>query len=108
MRRQRLETPAAAVAHEVLAVRFHRPARLGQVGAGIGHAQHAAAQRQGVLDAAGDPRSGVGPDGHAIDHDLRLVLRSAVDCRRLVDRIGLPVDPDPHVAGGPRLFPERS
>ena len=107
MRRKRLEAPPATVADEVLAVRFHRPLRLGHVVAGIDHAQHAAAQRQGVFHAAGDPRAGVGANRHAIDHHLDVVLPPPVDLRRLVDGVGLPVDANPHVARRPRLFPQR-
>ena len=79
VRRERLEAPPATVADEVLAVRFHWPARLRHVVARMRHAQHAAPQRQGVLDAAGDPRAGVGADRHAVDHHLDVVLPPAVD-----------------------------
>ena len=107
MRRKRLETPPATVAHEVLAVRLDLPSRFRHVVARMGHPQHAAAERQGVFHGAGDPRSGVGANRHAVDHHLDVVPSPAVDLRRLIDRVGPPIDANPHVAGRAGLFPER-
>ncbi len=107
MRRKRLEAPTATVAGKVLAMGIDRPLRLGSIGARVGHAEHAPAQRQGVLDAVGDARPGVAANDHAIDHHLDRVMPPAVDRRRLVDRVGLAVDPQPHVARAAKLLEKR-
>ena len=87
VRRERLEAAAATVAGEMLAVNLGPPVRLGHVVGRIGDVQHALAQRQRVLDAAGDARAGVGPNDDAVDHHFDQVLAAAIDRRRLVDRI---------------------
>ncbi len=107
VRRERLETPPATIAHKMLTVGLGGPLRLGHVVAGIDHAEHAAAQRQRVFHAAGDTRAGVGANRHAVDYHFDVVLAPSVDRRRLVDGVGLAVDADADVARRPRLFPQR-
>ena len=106
VRRQQLEASPALLAGEVLAVDFDRPVGFRHVVARLGHVQHAAPLGQGVLHAAGDTAAAVGPDGHAVDDHFDAMLPPPVDLRRLVERVGLAVDPHADVSAGPHFFPE--
>ncbi len=79
VRLERLETAAALVAGEMLAVDSNLPARLGHIVVWIRDVHHAFAKRERVFDAAGDAGAGVGPNDDAVDHDFDNVLAAAVD-----------------------------
>ena len=98
VRIERVEAAAAFFAGQVLAVNAHRPARLGHVVVRMGDVHHAFAQRERVLDAAGDARAGIGPHDDAVDDHFDRVLAAAVDRRRLVERMRFAVDPHADVA----------
>src|SRR4029453_9305297 len=107
MRRQWLEAAAALTAGEVLAVDDRFPAVLGHVLLHAGDVHDAFAEGERVFDGAGDSRSGVSLDNHAVDDDLNLVLAAAIDRGHFVERVARAVDADAVVTGGAKLVPQR-
>ena len=107
VRRQRLKTASAAFAGQVLAVRADRPTGLGHVVQDLCDADHTFAQRQRILDAVGNPRPGVGADDDPIDDDFDVVLATAVNLGRRLERVRDAVDADPDVASRADFVPQR-
>src|SRR5262249_29391640 len=75
-----LETPAAAVAGEVLAVPFHLPLWFVPILVHVGHVEHTPAQVKTRFDGVRQPAALAVPDNDTVYHDLDLVFAAMVDC----------------------------
>ena len=106
MRRQRIETTAAAGAGKMLAVLNRFPMLLGNFFLGLGDMQDAFSNRQRRLYAVGDSRAGFLFHNQTIDHNLNRMPLATVDQRNLVDPISNSIHANANVAVGSNLFPE--
>ena len=105
VRRQLLEAASAAIAGKMLAVISVRHCDSGTSSTGYATCRTPVPSDQGVLDAVGYARSPLGTDRDPIDDHFDRMLAAAIDRRRLVDRVRLPVDAHPQIAGRANLVP---
>ena len=105
--RQLLETPAALMAGEMETVAVDNPFVFGSRIVDARHEDRPAAQIEGRLDRAGDPRPRLGIDGDPVDDDLDGMLPPPIDLRHVFEPIDFSIDADPQESLQLHALPER-